>query len=936
MDRQRQAPTAPGFVITPLSEAVARVLRERPAKVLTGVALWLALGGAADAATYVVGNTNDTGPGSLRQAVLDANANPGADLITFASTVSGAITLAAAELSIQDEVEIEGPGPAQLTIDGAGNAAAIVVEDTSATLSGLRITNAASDGVQWALENNEQQLGLRDVVIDECGGSGVAIRGGFRSGHSRFALDGSRISGCAEHGVDIDFDADWSSFVDVEVSESVISGHGGYGLHSQENYALAEARVHIQARDSEIRDNETGIYLRGGYAVLERSVISGNRLSGIYGRSDWSRQYGPESRVVAYDATISGNAGAGITGSIVSFRCEDCTIAGNGLDGIDLGIYQGVGMSLYRCTIDGNARDGIRGEVLARIDDSTISNNARFGISTGGWTSAIWMSNSTVSGNRSSGIVQGAPDLFADLAHVSLVNVTVTGNASGGEGAGIERSVYLDLDMGDTAYLSNVVVAGNGIDLSGSEPFTIDYSLIGEPGTAEIDESVPGSNLIGDDPLLGPLQNNGGSTLTHLPLPGSPLIDAGDPAIADPRAYDQRGPGFDRILLGRIDIGSVEVQPDLQPPATGMAWLRALGDVDADGHPEVAVVYGGSEGGAAATVVDVADDVAIARFPFATGAQPLGVAVQFEADDAYGGPQIEGTQLVVLDEQNKAERRDLPGGASLGVVSFAPSFEGLDLAAISNQDGWGRHALAVLAVGAGPTKVEVRDAATGEPINDVWFAERFSPRQLLALPDLNGNGSAEVGVVLCGGNEINRVALKDTATKDWVQTLTPAWRYRDFNLSQAAVVADRNGNGAPEVAMLLRKTDSGETLVWVADAKTNAPIAAIGGFNPGATPVRLVVLHDLSGDGVEEYALLGRDGTSGQVITEIRDGAQGRLLNRIWMNQACSPLDMVAVDDVNGNNADELVLLGRCGTGGTLVGVVRDALSGEFLRRLDL
>ncbi len=61
-------------------------------------------------------------------------------------------------------------------------------------------------------------------------------------------------------------------------------------------------------------------------------------------------------------------------------------------------------------------------------------------------------------------------------------------------------------------------------------------------------------NLIGFDPLLGPLANNGGSTLTLLPLLGSPAINAGDNASCP--AFDQRG--FPRPMDGICDIGAME------------------------------------------------------------------------------------------------------------------------------------------------------------------------------------------------------------------------------------------------------------------------------------------------------------------------------------------------------------------------------------------
>ena len=75
--------------------------------------------------------------------------------------------------------------------------------------------------------------------------------------------------------------------------------------------------------------------------------------------------------------------------------------------------------------------------------------------------------------------------------------------------------------------------------------------------------------------MLGPLQDNGGPTLTHALLPSSPAINAGDPNFSPPPFYDQRGPSFDRVVNGRLDIGSFEVQGPT-PTATpcGGAWIE--------------------------------------------------------------------------------------------------------------------------------------------------------------------------------------------------------------------------------------------------------------------------------------------------------------------------------------------------------------------------
>ena len=70
-------------------------------------------------------------------------------------------------------------------------------------------------------------------------------------------------------------------------------------------------------------------------------------------------------------------------------------------------------------------------------------------------------------------------------------------------------------------------------------------------------------------PLLGELADNGGPTWTHALLPGSPAIDAGDPAFAPPPFYDQRGVGYPRVVNERIDIGAFELGTGNEPGPGG-------------------------------------------------------------------------------------------------------------------------------------------------------------------------------------------------------------------------------------------------------------------------------------------------------------------------------------------------------------------------------
>jgi hypothetical protein len=144
-----------------------------------------------------------------------------------------------------------------------------------------------------------------------------------------------------------------------------------------------------------------------------------------------------------------------------------------------------------------------------------------------------------------------------------------------------------------TLSLHNTIVAGNrsspdsGPDINGRAQSGSSYNLVGiaDSTLTGISDGSQG-NQIGTldspiDPLLGPLQDNGGPTQTMAVLPGSPARAAGDPT--DAPEWDQRGPGFPRVVNGAMDIGAYQVQEGEASPRTtayatetGLASLQAI------------------------------------------------------------------------------------------------------------------------------------------------------------------------------------------------------------------------------------------------------------------------------------------------------------------------------------------------------------------------
>jgi hypothetical protein len=164
----------------------------------------------------------------------------------------------------------------------------------------------------------------------------------------------------------------------------------------------------------------------------------------------------------------------------------------------------------------------------------------------------IMNGNQNVSGGEGGGIDN-------NHATLTITNSTLSGN-SATTGGGILNSGFdgsATLSIGGTVL--NAGGSGANIFNNSGTVTSLGYNLSSDDGGGFL--TAPGDQ-INTNPMLGLLQNNGGPTFTHALLVGSPAIDAGRPE------FDQRGPEFNRVVNGRIDIGAFEVQPTPTPTTT--------------------------------------------------------------------------------------------------------------------------------------------------------------------------------------------------------------------------------------------------------------------------------------------------------------------------------------------------------------------------------
>jgi hypothetical protein len=297
------------------------------------------------AATFTVTNTNDSGAGSLRQAILDANANPGLDTIAFDIPGTGVHTITPATLlpSLDEPVIIDGysqPGSAENTDPFGTNAVLLIELDGSSTMNvtGLKLLGGSSI-VQGLVVNNW-------AVGVYLGGTGGSVARGCFLGTDPSGTLARPNNVAVSSGATGDTiggtnpgDRNLISGNSAGIFSGAIQVAGGSGTLIQGNL------VGTDASGAHALPNADGIYSNGtatigGTNPGARNVISGNSLHGMFLQADVLIQ----GNFIGTTADGSGPLGNSLNG-ILNHGASGVTVGGptpaeanviayNGLNGV--------------------------------------------------------------------------------------------------------------------------------------------------------------------------------------------------------------------------------------------------------------------------------------------------------------------------------------------------------------------------------------------------------------------------------------------------------------------------------------------------------------------------------------------------------------------------------------------------------------------------
>lgn len=424
----------------------------------------LALGIAPRPAAALIICVNPGGTGGCSPTIQGAvNVAPrGSEIVVAAGTYGENVVVAGNVLTIR------GAGAATTIVDGGGADRVFDVQGVGARLTLADLTARNGGGVEGA--------GVR------CGPT------------TRVTLDGVTIADNHAPGASNGGGVLVAPGARLTVLESTIednSAHFGGGIVGDECPLVVSGCLgaRIVVTDSVIRGNTavegSGIRALGRLELFGTQVVE--NLGGIAVRS----LKGP----LRIDrSSISDNAAAGLRFDGTA-KLASCSVSDNGGPGIFSDASKS--FTIERCTISGN--QGVDGGGLKLVGRSGI------------------LRTNTISGNVAT---QGG-GIYSRLAKVKAESNTITGNTATAEGGGI-YCVPADPASRCPSFEASILannVAPSGPECAGGSFQSKGYNVIENTSGCDLEDDL--GDQIGIDPMLGPLQDNGGPTLTHALLPGS-------------------------------------------------------------------------------------------------------------------------------------------------------------------------------------------------------------------------------------------------------------------------------------------------------------------------------------------------------------------------------------------------------------------------------
>ena len=495
---------------------------------------------AAAASNITVSTTDDVvaddGLCSLREAIIAANsdtafqgctAGSGNDTIQFDPALPAPATFILSltgkdedggltgDLDLTASVTISGTGQTNTIIDGSGIDRVLHIHPgANVSITGITIQNGNPGMLAYGGGLAIEQTGILTLEESTVSNNSAVLGGGI---YNLGGLISNSSTIKTNQGGGLHNKAGGLLLNNIEV----LSNFNGFGITN-------EQQGQLQFTGGKVSENiGGGIRNDGSTASLSNLTINGNTIGGGLNNKGTTKATLTISGSSIHNNAAASGAGLYNESNLALATIETTQISFNTATAAGGGISNYGELTLKTSTIDNNqARTG------GGIDHQGVSFKAE---------------NVTISSNTATDNGGG----IANQTSATLTNVTVSGN--GASGAGTGGNLFNDGDSPQIIFINTIIAnpgpGGNCANTVGALN-SLGHNL---ESTNSCSFSAPG-DIINTDPMLGPLQNNGGPTATHALLPGSLAIDNGDNTTCP--SHDQRG--VLRPVGLNCDIGSYE------------------------------------------------------------------------------------------------------------------------------------------------------------------------------------------------------------------------------------------------------------------------------------------------------------------------------------------------------------------------------------------
>jgi hypothetical protein len=368
--------------------------------------------------------------------------------------------------------------------------------------------------------------------------------------------------------------------VDSHVQENLSEEPGG-GVMSQRRVTVIRSVI----TGNLANDDGGGVYARRGGIQVYDSIINSNLVDGSGGA------LGSTGDILVVNSHVDGNTTDGDGGALYADEDGDITVINSTVNGSDADGPGGAiftldgDVTIINSELNGNRADdrggAISGEATVTIVNSTIARNAAVAHVAGGvWARGnLYVANSTISGNYAEG--EGGGILGAGI--VGLVNSTVTNNVApvaANVGAAERLDVFGSVIGPPPAQAETT---GGEVQPTGTNCQVPAVRSYGYNYASDMSCGLTGpGDVIAPLPKLGPLAGNGGLGETHMPSPGSPLLDRIPAAACGFAPFGQVLEG-EQHLEGLVDYPAVAMGRDQRGVARPQGGGCDIGAVEAGG-----------------------------------------------------------------------------------------------------------------------------------------------------------------------------------------------------------------------------------------------------------------------------------------------------------------------------------------------------------------